>query len=63
MPFGSDAQRAYCWMKFNEELKENIVPAWNCSTYGHHKAIIKKLKVPLFGKKTRKSKTRRKHKR
>lgn len=33
MPFVSDKQRKYCWVKYNEDLKSNRKPKWDCHKF------------------------------
>lgn len=33
MPFVSESQRRYCWIKYNADIRRGIKPSWDCHEF------------------------------
>ena len=54
MPFLSDNQRKYCWVKYNQDIRNGKKPSWDCNEW--EKNTPKNIKRSLR-KSTNKSKS------
>ncbi|MDD4930526.1 MAG: hypothetical protein PHG66_00025 [Candidatus Colwellbacteria bacterium] len=33
MPFTSEAQRKYCWVRYNQDIRDGKKPSWDCEKW------------------------------
>jgi len=44
MPFTSEAQRKYCWVKYNQDIRDGKTPSWDCDKWENESKRSKRSK-------------------
>lgn len=59
MPFTSEAQRKYCWVRYNQDIRDGKKPSWDCEKWERETKRSKKKLRKSSRKGSRRSRNKR----